>query len=257
MCVLVAAIDDHADYDLVVMANRDEFHARPSAAAAPWDDAPTILAGRDLSAGGTWLGVDRAGHFAAVTNVRSNESRPAGRSRGFLVSDFLRPTGASSAAYTAALTRAAPLYAGVNLIAADRHSAHIWSNLAGEVTPLARGLHGLSNGAFGEEWPKVTQLKLAYARARSCTGEDLITALLNALRDTTQPADALLPQTGVGLAREGWGAAVFIVGEGYGTRCSSVVLRGRTGQLQFIERRYAIDTQISGESRYTLAIGRP
>lgn len=256
MCVLVAAIDDHPDYDLVVAANRDEFHERPSAAAAPWHDAPHILAGRDLSAGGTWLGVDRAGRFAAVTNVRSNQSTPAVRSRGFLVSDFLNQAG-PAAAYAEALTLAAPLYAGVNLLAADRTSAVAWSNRAGRVLPLASGLFGLSNGALDDEWPKLAQLKQACARARTRTGEDLIEALMSALRDTAQPADARLPDTGVGLVRERWLAPVFIVGEQYGTRCSTVVLRSRTGQLMLIERRYAADTRLTGESRHTLDVGRP
>ena len=89
MCLILLAWKVHADYPLVVAANRDEFHARPASAAAFWPDHPDILAGRDLQAKGTWLGIARNGRFASVTNYRGGLDPNAKESRGALVTGFL------------------------------------------------------------------------------------------------------------------------------------------------------------------------
>lgn len=251
MCILLTAWRDHSRYDLVVAANRDEFHGRPASAAGPWADAPQVVAGRDLEAGGTWLGVAHGGHFAAVTNVR-RPGQPAGaRSRGLLVADFLRDARAADA-YGARLTQCADDYAGVNLIYADANSLCAWSNQDNRVRPLAAGIYGLSNAALDVEWPKVSRLKRAYVAARDLDGDALIDALLATLRDDTLAAEDELPDTGVGRALERQLSPIFIEGGGYGTRCSSVVLRERGGRLVFVERRYDARGRPSGDSRHEL-----
>ncbi len=255
MCILLTAWHDHPDYDLIVAANRDEFHTRPAAPAAAWADHPDVLAGRDLEAGGTWLGVAADGRFAAVTNVRRPGQATGQRSRGMLVAEFLAH-GQPADAYGERLRASADRYAGVNLIFADVARLYAWSNRDNRLRALARGVYGLSNAALDDEWPKVSRLKAAYARHRKLSGEDLTSALLATLRDDERASDDALPDTGVGLAAERMLSPIFISGGGYGTRCSSVVLRDRAGRLSFVERRYDAEGNISGESRQVLEIQR-
>lgn len=253
MCILLTAWHDHPDYELIVAANRDEFHARPATPAAAWTDHPHVLAGRDLEAGGTWLGVAGDGRFAAVTNVR-RPGQPAGqRSRGMLVAEFLMQ-GDPAEAYGARLRANADHYAGANLVFADRAGLYAWSNRDNRVRALAPGVYGLSNAALDDEWPKVSRLKAAYARHRALSGEALVDVLLATLRDDECADDEALPDTGVGLAAERLLSPIFISGGAYGTRCSSVVLRDRTGRMRFVERRYDVDGNVSGESRHELEI---
>ena len=254
MCILLTAWRDHPRYDLVVAANRDEFHARPTAPAAVWPDAPQVVAGRDLEAGGTWLGVARGGRFAAVTNVR-RPGQPAGtRSRGMLVAGFLRDT-AAVGAHGPTLIGTADDYAGVNLVYGDRTALCTWSNQDNRVRVLEAGVYGLSNATLDVDWPKVTRLKRAYARHRELEGDALIEALLITLRDETLAADDELPDTGIGHALERQLSPIFIDGGGYGTRCSSVILRERDGRVQFVERRYDASGHASGDSRHDLPPG--
>ena len=251
MCILLTAWHHHPDYDLIVAANRDEFHARPAAPAAAWADHPHVLAGRDLEAGGTWLGVTTDGRFAAVTNVR-RPGQPAGqRSRGMLAAEFLAQ-GSPADRYGEHLLANAERYAGVNLIFADLARLYAWSNRDNLLRALEPGVYGISNAALDDEWPKVSRLKEAYARHRKLSGEALTSALLRALRDDERAADDALPDTGAGLAAERMLSPIFISGGGYGTRCSSVVLRARDGHLNFVERRYDAHGNISGESRLEL-----
>jgi uncharacterized protein with NRDE domain len=248
MCVLVVALHEHADYDLVVAANRDEFHGRPTASVAPWADRPRILAGRDLEAGGTWLGVDCDGRFGAVTNLRSAHPGAGARSRGELVSNFLDQATIEPGHY--ARTLSPRDYAGVNLMLVDAASAVSWSNRDNRVRPLEAGVYGLSNGALDDEWPKLQRLKSAYRDAATTTGEALVARLLAILRDDEAPPDEDLPDTGVGLERERLLAPIFIDGGGYGTRCSTIVLRRPDGEILFVERRYDARTRCTGEDRY-------
>ncbi len=254
MCILLAAWQEHARYDLVVAANRDEFHARPTAPAAPWPDRPELVAGRDLEAGGTWLGVARSGRFAAVTNLRRPGQTAGPRSRGLLVSSWLEARVAARE-HAATLVSCADDYAGVNLIFADARALCAWSNQDNRVRALDAGVYGVSNAALDVEWPKVSRLKRAYVRHRALEGDDLIDALLAVLRDDTLAADAELPDTGIGLARERLLSPIFIDGGGYGTRCSSVVLREPGGRTVFVERRYDAAGRACGDSRYELMPG--
>ena len=255
MCVLVLAVEDHPRFDLVVAANRDEFHDRPAAAAGPWSEAPALYAGRDLEAGGTWLGVDRSGRFAAVTNLRSGHRASGALSRGALVRDYLREPLLDPAAYAARLAPLAPRFAGVNLLAFDRDAGIAWTNHGPRSHAVARGVYGLSNGAFDEPWPKTDILKAGYRALRTIEEPHRLTsALLSLLCDRKLPEDDALPDTGVGLEYERLLAPVFIRGAGYGTRCSSVVLRERGRSLWFAERRFDADGRTTGESRFDFAL---
>lgn len=253
MCILLTAWHAHARYDLVVAANRDEFHARPATPAAPWPDNPSLIAGRDLEAGGTWLGVARGGRFAAVTNLRRPGQAVGPRSRGLLVSAWLQ-TDAAAQAHAAALVHTADDYAGVNLVFADASALYAWSNQDNRVRALDAGVYGLSNAAIDVEWPKVARLKRAYTRHCALDGDALVDALLTVLRDDAQAADAELPDTGIGLAHERLLSPIFVDGGGYGTRCSSVVLREPGGYMLFVERRYDASGRACGDSRYEMTV---
>lgn len=249
MCLILAALDSHPDYALVVAANRDEFYDRPTAPAAFWPDHPWILGGRDLKAGGTWLGIDRRGRFAAVTNFRQGtRETEAPRSRGLLVSDYLMGD-TDAQAHIARVERDAAQYNGFNLLAGDARALHYFSNREGRPRMLRRGIYGLSNHLLDTAWPKVSASKTALGAALRGSGTELIPSLFALLADPRQAADEHLPKTGIGLDWERLLSAAFIATSGYGTRSSTVVLVGRDGSVVFAERTFGPGGQDAGEMR--------
>jgi uncharacterized protein with NRDE domain len=245
MCLAAFALNAHPRFPLVIAANRDEFFARDAAPMTWWQDRPDILAGRDLSAGGTWFGISRGGRLALLTNVREpGRQRDDAPSRGALVVDWL----ASGDAAPAFAQRLATGYNGFNLVTGDltRNAWHWISNRAAAPLALADGIHGLSNAALDTPWPKTTGLKAALARAltEATDTEDLAGRLLAALADTTPAPDAELPDTGVGLARERLLSPRFIRIPDpaqpdhalYGTRCATLLIREAGGTTCVIER---------------------
>lgn len=222
MCLILFAIEQHSDYPLVVIANRDEFYARPTLPAHWWDDEPSIYAGRDIQAGGTWMGVDRQGRFAAVTNVREpGMNISAARSRGELPSGFLKGE-MSAQAYLQQLQDYGREYAGFNLLLADNSGCWFSSNRSEDVKSIPPGVYGVSNGYFDEPWPKLETGKQALKKSLQA-GVD-IENLLAILADRDQAADNQLPQTGVSKEFERLLSSRFIHSNEYGTRASSVVL---------------------------------
>jgi uncharacterized protein with NRDE domain len=244
MCLLLIAINQHPSYPWIIAANRDEYHDRPTAPAAWWEDQPDLLAGRDLSAGGTWMGITRQGRFAALTNYREPHCvYPRGPSRGLLVTDFLTGS-ASPEAYLTTIAARDRRYNGFNLVVGNIQSGLFYygnrgchSGDAGSLPMrLAPGLYGLSNHRLDTPWPKVLRGKALLADCLGTSGAALDTSLLKALSDMTQPADTQLPDTGVGLAWERILAPLFINSAHYGTRSCSVVRLDRQAHLNFVER---------------------
>jgi uncharacterized protein with NRDE domain len=258
MCLILFARDAHPEYRLVVAANRDEFYARPTAPAAFWDDAPEVLAGRDLREGGTWLGITRAGRFAAVTNVRDPVSYQTGApSRGHLVSDFLRNR-ATPAGYLQGLAPRAPRFNGFNLLLGDGESLAWFSNRGGEgARALGPGVYGLSNHLLDTPWPKVTRGKDDLRRILQSPPDEWEEALFATLTLRDPAPDALLPDTGVGLERERALSAAFIATPEYGTRCSTVLLVGRDGNVTFTERTVNPAAGTWSEVRHRFALDVP
>jgi uncharacterized protein with NRDE domain len=249
MCLILLALDTHPDYSLIVAANRDEFYERPTAPAAFWDDAPSVLAGRDLKAGGTWLGIDRHGRLAAVTNYRQGQREPeAPRSRGHLVSDYLTAA-IDGRDHVARVERDAALYNGFNLIAGDAGALFYFSNREGRARALGRGVYGLSNHLLDSPWPKVTSGKTGLTALLAGDGE-LIPDLFALLADRRPATDDLLPRTGVSAEWERLLSSAFIASKEYGTRSSTVVLVGRDGGGVFVERSFGPGGIPGGESRY-------
>ena len=254
MCLAIVALDAHPDYPLVVAANRDEFHARPAAAAHWWPDRVpgSLLAGRDLVAGGTWLGVTTSGRWAFVTNVREpGRYDPAAPSRGALVVSVLDDPRDALAAVAA--THGATHHNGFNLIAGDIARAAWASNRAAAAMLLAPGIHGVSNASLDTPWPKLERVKAGVA-AWVRAGSTDATGLFDLLADRARAPDDALPHTGVPLEWERLLAAPFIVSERYGTRCSTVLTVARDGAAVLQERSFDPGGHATGEVRHAFAV---
>ncbi|RJG12516.1 hypothetical protein D3879_04300 [Pseudomonas cavernicola] len=234
MCLIVFAWRPGHARPLVVAANRDEFYARPSLPLGAWADAPGVIAGRDLEAGGTWLGVGPQGRFAALTNIRNPGQAQGGRSRGELVAQFLRGQ-QTPEAYLAAIAERASEYAGFNLLVGNSHELWHLNSREGAPLRLGSGLYGLSNAGLDTPWPKVQRAKAALAE---CLDTPQASALLGLLADPQQAPEAALPETGVGLATERLLSSIFIVSPNYGTRASSVLIVQADGRRQLVERSF-------------------
>ncbi len=238
MCLLVLAWKTHPRYRLILAGNRDEFHDRPAAPLSWWQDDPRILAGRDLKASGTWLGVARSGRFGVLTNYRDLQAPIEGApTRGGLVTRFL--TGATSPKeFLDDLRGAAPRYSGFNLLVGGPRALYYFSN-RGPNAPrvLEPGVYGLSNHLLDTPWPKLKRTRERFAEllAQSDVRADDLFAMLN---DRTQAADDELPSTGLPADWERLVSSPFILNERYGTRCSSVLLVDRNGRSILHERRF-------------------
>lgn len=245
MCLIVFAWRPGHALPLLVAANRDEFHERPTQPLAAWQDAPGVHAGRDLEAGGTWLGVGPHGRFAALTNIRE-PGQPGGlRSRGALVAEYLRGE-LGVEAYLEHVTAHCAEYAGFNLLVGDTQTLGYLH--AREAVPrlLEPGIHGLSNAALDTPWPKLLKARTGLQRVLDEPSTD---RLLGLLGDDRQIADAELPDTGVGLATERLLSSVFIASQHYGTRASTALIMDAGGRRELVERSYGPFGRYLGEVR--------
>lgn len=255
MCLIALAWRSHPRYPLVLIANRDELHARPATPASLDPEAAQVYGGRDLVEGGGWLQVSTRGRLAAVTNVRAGlnpEKKPC--SRGWLVRDFVRGVG-GAVAFAAALKDAGREYGRFNLLLWDGVELAFASNHPrADHQAISPGLHAMSNGAFDAPWPKsghAMRALTAWLAAARRDARDMdraaLAPLFEALADTTVAPDGLLPDTGVGTELERALSPPFVSGDRYGTRCSSVVVAG-DGQFVFAERRFGPNAAPTGDS---------
>lgn len=227
MCLVAIAFRVHPEFPLVVAANRDEWRGRPTAPLAFWSDQRTILAGRDLALGGTWMGVTRSGRFAAVTNYRDpSEGKAMPRSRGALVTEALLAT--EPEAFLRSLRP--DDYAGFNLLVGDERQLFYYGSREGEVREIQPGVHALSNHLLDEPWPKVRRARDAMA---AVPDDARIFAML---ADTKVAGDAELPDTGVGIEWERRLSPPLITGDDYGTRTSTLLRIGASGGVHVEER---------------------
>ena len=251
MCLIVVAWRARPDLPLVVAANRDEWRRRP-AEPAHWWDSPAILAGRDLEAGGTWMGITREGRFAAVTNFRDpSDKRPTARSRGTLITEFLA-SGVTPIAFAERLVPHLGDYNGFNLILGDGESLAYFGSREGEAREIAPGVHALSTHLLDEPWPKVTRARGAMTQA--LVDRDPALRLFEVLSDTEGAPDEELPDTGVGLELERRLAAPLITGVTYGTRASTVIKLTADGNAAFEERSRDEEGNVLGVASYRFAV---
>ena len=233
MCLIVVGWRVHSEFPLIVAANRDEFYARPTAFADYWPESPDVIGGRDLEAGGTWLGITRDGRFAAVTNVREPGAAKGRHSRGRLTHAFL--TGRQSAAeYVAQLSR--DDYSGFNLLVGDAQSLWYCSNRSALPRQLGPGIHGLSNHLLDSPWPKLLTARQGFEQAIAKLPDRA--ALFSVLADDEIVPDGELPNTGVPLEWERLLSAIFVHSEEYGTRASTVLSLSNDGRIVFEERSF-------------------
>ncbi len=236
MCLINFQLNDHPIYKLVMIANRDEFYMRPTESAHFWKDEPQVLAGRDLMQMGTWLGVNKAGRIAALTNFRDPSAPEANKiSRGSIVRHFL----STEMDPRLFLENLIPEdYAGFNILAGDTNRLFYYNNLEAKTSEIESGIHGLSNHFLDTPWPKVVKGNMYLERYLSETEEVSMNDLFEILQDAEESADIDLPNTGIGTEFERILSPMFIKTPEYGTRSSTVVLISHDDEISFAERVY-------------------
>ena len=263
MCLLVLAWRAHPRYRLVLAANRDEYHERAAEPLARWPAPNAMLAGRDMKAGGTWLGLDRARRFGVVTNFRElQRPRRSAPSRGRLIPDYLAGS-LGPEEHLARLETDAPGYSGFNLLLGDLEQLWYASNRMDRFAqPLPPGVHGLSNEFLDSPWPKLQLVRRNFEawlagdleRAGSPSGDSpqaVATTLFSMLADRT-PAPEGVASTGLPAEWERTLSSPFVTHPSYGTRCSTVLLVEPSGAAVIIERRFAASGETSGETGFSL-----
>ena len=250
MCLLLLYVETHPEYKLLLAANRDEYYDRPTAPATFWKEAPYLLAGRDLRAGGTWLGITRKGRIAATTNYRDPASvKTNAPSRGRLVSDFLLGE-EDPVEYLDMLAEEQDRYNGFNLIIGEKDHLYWYSNRGDGARKLSPGIYGLSNRLLDTPWPKLTRSKAALAHLLSEQKKPSTEALFHMLRDRTIADDERLPDTGVGIEWERVLSPIFITSPTYGTRSSTLIFIDRNDRVTFIERTFNLNPDHPTSVRY-------
>ncbi|MGV3523717.1 MAG: NRDE family protein [Candidatus Sericytochromatia bacterium] len=241
MCLIVLAWKTHPDYPLLLVANRDEFRARPTAPLQIWDSQPPVYAGRDLEQGGTWLGLTPQGRFAAVTNLRGPQDSSGDLSRGMLVKNYLQGR-QNPADFLEQLHHEADRYRGFNLLVGTPQRLMYASNQNVHPRLLTPGIYGLSNATLNTSWPKVEESKVAFTRLISKREPDF-EALLEMMHSTQRYPRQLLPDTGVGPEQEHALSSIFVDLEQYGTRATTLMSWHRQGDMRIVERSYSdVDT---------------
>ncbi|MEL0067827.1 MAG: NRDE family protein [Gammaproteobacteria bacterium] len=252
MCILFIAIEQHPLYPLIIAANRDEFYARPTQESAFWPESPELLAGRDLQSGGTWMGVNKSGYIAALTNVRDlTRNDQDAISRGHLVSNFLQQPQTD---YEHELQQSADHYNGYNLLYGHWRNLSVYNNINDTLQRLSAGVYGLSNAMLDTPWPKLSSGVQNLTHLLASDPEQLPEQLFTVLADSNRAADEHLPDTGIGLAYERALSSIFINLDNYGTRSSTVVLISDDQQLQWYERSYDDRGTIFDTQHYELTL---
>ena len=248
MCLIVLNFGQHPDYPLILAANRDEFHARPTRDAHWWPDKPGVVGGRDLQAGGTWLALHKSGRFATVTNFRDAQPpSPKHLSRGHLVTRFLEGN-RTPKEYLEEIDERA--YAGFNLIVGTVSEVAYLSNREPGIRQLSPGTYGLSNALLDGPWHKVENSRQKLADMLT-TGSVNETNLIRLMNDRNKGPVAEVEPGRLDFTTAHAITAPFIVMPDYGTRCTTVVLADKNGNWHFTERRFDASGDKSGESRFT------
>lgn len=251
MCLILFAYRYHPTYKLIVAANRDESLERLTAPAQFWEDHPQLLAGRDLTKMGTWMGVTTSGRFAALTNYRDPYEPITGKSsRGELVADFLTSSG-NPADYMKEVASTRHLYPGYNLLVGDANDLYYYSNRGNKIQKLEPGIYGVSNHLINTEWPKVNRGKEGLLRTINSSDPNIIEQLLTLLQNEEPAPDDSLPNTGVSLEWERILSPMFIESEGYGTRSSTILLT-TDDEIFYKERVYS--KQGISDSEFTIKL---
>lgn len=251
MCLILFSYLKDKEYKLILAANRDEFYERPTAPAEIWQDHDGLVAGRDLRAGGTWLGIHPSGKYGMVTNYRDPVTEtPRLSSRGHVVLDFVKHK-EKPQSYLEQLHSEADFFNGYNTLLGDNNGLWYYSNKVNDFKQLHPGVYGLSNHLLDTAWPKVVRGKALFESVIN-KGVINVEDLFHILKDDRKARDHELPETGVPLEWERTLSSMFIRSEGYGTRCSSIILIRHEGQIDFYERTYPTDGSAPATVHFTL-----
>ncbi|TPV59841.1 NRDE family protein [Aestuariibacter sp. GS-14] len=255
MCIIFAAVQQHPEYPLIIAANRDEFYARPTAPSAFWTEPPGLLAGKDLMAGGTWMGITRNGHIAALTNIRNPATQSDDKlSRGHLVVKYLASP-PLSAMYLRTLEATANQYNGFNMLFGHYRNLLAFNSESSAHEWLSPGVHSLSNASLNTPWPKVrngTQALQEYISSADSLNIDHLFALL---RNNQQAPMDELPSTGVSPEWEMALSPIFIHTPKYGTRSSTILLVNQHQQACWYECTYTSDGTVGQMQHFSWKIG--
>jgi len=256
MCLIFFALNHHPQYSLILAANRDEFYNRPSAPAEFWESRPDILAGRDLqdkteNLPGTWLGITGSGRIAMITNYRDFKNIKANApSRGPLVTNYLSGN-ESAEGYLSNISKKAYQYNGFNLLAGTAKELWYYSNYGTDVYKLSSGIFGISNHLLDTPWPKLTTGKRVFSEIINSIPDFKAEDFIEMMADKTIFSDEDLPDTGAGIKRERMLSPAFIESEDYGTRCTTIILATKTGEISFVEKSYRPEP---GIKRFTFTL---
>ena len=249
MCILFIAIEQHPKYPLIICANRDEFHQRPTQAMHVWQQSK-ILAGKDLQAGGTWLGLSSKGKFAALTNFRKfplNEE--AKKSRGGLVLQALASTENN---LSEELAQQASQYHGFNLIHGSLNQLYCYDSVNNQCHELSKGVHSICNGALDDIWPKMARGEKLLSDTIHLQENLSIDALFDLMTNDKQALPNFLPETGLTEEWEQLLSAIFIVSPTYGTRTTSIITQDIEGSVEVYDRSYAPSGQCVAKQKFRL-----
>lgn len=238
MCLIAFALNEHPDYPLILVANRDEFYERPTSYADFWKDHSTVLGGIDMKGGGTWMGVTKSGKIAAVTNYRDPKNiSPTAKTRGDLTKDYLI-SNISAQTHLKQVESEAALYNGFNLLLFEAGKGFYYSNYGDSIRQIDQGVYGLSNALLDTSWPKLEKLKANFQE--TIKSQISVDSLLELLTDNETAADKDLPQTGVPYEWEKAISAICIDTPTYGTCCSTIILVDKAGNLSFTEKSFPV-----------------
>ncbi len=248
MCILFISINQFSGYPLVLLANRDEFHKRPTSSLDYWKDSPSILAGRDEKEGGTWMGFAN-GRIAALTNFRDLSLHKEGRlSRGFLVKDFLEKK-ITTEEYLSHLKSSRENYNPYNLLWGELSQLYVYNNVSNEASVLKNGIYGLSNAFLDTPWPKIQRGKEKLQKLSESPSPQ-IEDFFQIMRDETKAPDNLLPHTGVGLEKERLLSSLFISDPVYGTRSTALFRISEKKEFEFVERSFDSHSRLVGTQTF-------
>lgn len=253
MCLILFSWKQKPGYKLILAANRDEFYKRPTSEAGYWDDLPEVLAGRDLEAGGTWMGITKSGRFAAITNYRDprikKENAP---SRGHLTADYLKGS-ASPENYLKGIRENGASYYGFNLLIGNTDELWYYNNINHEIREITEGSYGLSNSLLDTSWPKVDLGKKVFG---TVTNEPDIKdeMLFDALGNRKKAEDYDLPSTGVPYEWEKAISSMFIETETYGTCSSTIMTIDNENRIRFIEKNYPVGNRVKGVKQFEFRV---
>lgn len=255
MCLILFALNKNPDYKIIIAANRDEFFNRPTISAGYWKENNAVLGGRDIKSGGTWIGINKTGRFIAITNYRDpkNENSNA-KSRGDLSKRFLFQS-ESVSDFIKDISKSRSIYNGFNLLLSDDafNSLYHYSNISNRKTKIKNGIHGLSNHLIDTPWPKIATGKTELSKiaaSKSIKLDDLV----EMLKSDKKASDELLPNTGISYDLEKKLSSVFISMNGYGTRCSTIILVDKENNISFLEVSYNEKKQVIDYKKYNFEL---